>query len=163
MYNWSMYEHKHNSRGGSRRNQEAAKLRRSLLTRTDDTLSYHDVEIDSVPQNVAIINTDNLDTKKIFSMPGEHIPHGGLVDWMDNKWIITEMDANNEIYDRGIMRQCNYLLRWVDEESMQVFERWCLIEDGTKYLTGEYGDNDFILKRGDSRIAMTITKDAYYR
>ena len=28
-------------------------------------------------------------------------------------------------------------------------------------LTGEYGDNDFVITRGDSRIAMTITRDEY--
>lgn len=28
-------------------------------------------------------------------------------------------------------------------------------------LTGEYGDNDFVITRGDSRIAMTIARDEY--
>ena len=28
-------------------------------------------------------------------------------------------------------------------------------------LTGEYGDNDFIVTRGDSRISLTIAKDEY--
>ena len=161
MYNWSMYEQKHLSRGGSRREQEATRLRRNLLMKTDDTLSYQEIVIDGVSQNVAIINTDNLDTKKIIAMPGEQVTHGSLVEWMKNIWLVTEKDANNEIYDLGVMQQCNYLLRWVDADSKQVMERWCVIEDGTKYLTGEYGDRDFIVTRGDSRIAMTITKDKY--
>ena len=29
------------------------------------------------------------------------------------------------------------------------------------YLTGEYGDNDFIVVRGDSRISLTLAKDEY--
>lgn len=58
------------------------------------------------------------------------------------------------------MKQCNYLLRWIAEDDT-VVERWCVIEDGTKYLTGEYGDNDFIVVRGDSRISLTLAKDEY--
>ncbi len=79
---------------------------------------------------------------------------------MGNHWLITEKDANNELYTKGTMKQCNYLLRWIAEDDT-VVERWCVIEDGTKYLTGEYGDNDFIVVRGDSRISVTLAKDEY--
>lgn len=92
-------------------------------------------------------------------MPDEDLPHGGLVEWMNNRWLIIEKDANNEVYTRCKMRQCNYLLRWVNPSGM-IVERWCIIEDGTKYLTGEYGDNNFILTRGDSRISMIIARDS---
>lgn len=161
MFDWSMYESNFKSRGASRRDHLLSRKQRSLSSSVKSGLSYHSVIIDGQGRDVAIINTDNLDTKKIFSMPGEDLPHGGIVHWMDNYWIITEMDANDEVCARAIMRQCNYLLRWVDVSSKSVIERWCLIEDGTKYLTGEYGDNDFVLKRGDSRIAMTVTKDKF--
>lgn len=161
MFDWSMYESNFKSRGASRRDHALNRKQRSLSSSIKNGLSYHSVVIDGCDQEVAVINTDNLDTKKIFSLPGEHLRHGGIVHWMDNYWIITEMDANDEVYTKAIMRQCNYLLKWVDVVSKSVVERWCLIEDGTKYLTGEYGDNDFVLKRGDSRIAMTVTKDDF--
>ena len=57
------------------------------------------------------------------------------------------------------MIQCNYLLRWVNEEK-EIQERWCIIEDGTKYLTGEYGDRYFVVNRGDSRVYMTLPRDS---
>ena len=109
---------------------------------------------------MAVINSDNLNLKALCTMPGEDLPHGGLVEWMGNHWLITEKDANNELYTKGTMKQCNYLLRWIAEDDT-VVERWCVIEDGTKYLTGEYGDNDFIVVRGDSRISLTLAKDEY--
>lgn len=31
----------------------------------------------------------------------------------------------------------------------------------TTDLTGEYGDNDFVMNRGDSRISITLAKDEY--
>ena len=80
---------------------------------------------------------------------------GSLVEWADNHWLITEKDANNELRTRVKLLQCNFLLKWIDEDHI-IHEQWCVIEDGTKYLTGEYEDKDFFVTRGDSRIAMTI-------
>jgi len=48
----------------------------------------------------------------------------------------------------------------VDDEDI-IREQWCVIEDGTKYLTGEYEDRNFIVTRGDSRISMTIAKNEH--
>ncbi len=124
------------------------------------SLSYHNAVIDGEQRELAIIDSDNLDTKTLCSMPGEDLPHGGLVEWMDNRWLIIERDANNEVYTKAKMRQCNYLLRWIADDG-SIVERWCIVEDGTKYLTGEYSDNDFIITRGDSRIALIIAKDRY--
>lgn len=58
------------------------------------------------------------------------------------------------------MIQCNYLLRWVDSDAV-IHEQWCIIEDGTKYLTGQYEDRDFIVTRGDSRLGMIIAKNEF--
>ena len=58
------------------------------------------------------------------------------------------------------MIQCNYLLRWVSDDNT-ICEQWCIIEDGTKYLTGEFEDRNFVVTRGDSRIAMTLARNAY--
>ena len=87
--------------------------------------------IDGVSQEVAIVNSDNLDQKYIYSMPGEDIKHGGMVYWMDCYWLVDEKDANREIYTRAKLLQCNYLLKWVDPDGI-IREQWCNVEDGTK-------------------------------
>ena len=157
---WDLYESRINTRGVTRRGTQLLREKRFLSTKLPNSLSYHTVAIDSVEQNVAIIDTDNLDTKFIYSIPGEDIRHGGLVEWNDYYWLITERDANNEVYTRAKMVQCNYLLRWIDSNA-DIHEQWCIIEDGTKYLTGELEDKDYIITRGDSRISMTIAKNEY--
>ena len=131
-----------------------------LQRRTKDNLSFQTVTIDNIEQNVSIINSDNLNEKTIISLPGEDITHGGLVHWMDNYWLVTERDANSTVYTKCKMIQCNYLLKWVSEDDV-IHEQWCIIEDGTKYLTGEDEDRQFIVTRGDSRIAMTIARNEY--
>lgn len=160
MNPWSTYQARMNAQGGDKRSAVMQRERRFLNAKLPSSLSYHQVFINGVAQSLAVINSDNLDMKTLCSMPGEDFPHGGTVDWMENKWLIIGRDANNELYTRGAMRQCNYLLRWIADDG-NIVERWCIVEDGTKYLTGEYGDNDFIITRGDSRISLTLPKDEY--
>lgn len=157
---WDAYEARIEAIGPSKREAALKRECRFLTTKLPDNLSYKTVTIDSVSQEVAIIDTDNLDEKYIYSMPGEDITHGGLVEWMGNFWLITDRDAANEVYTRAKIVQCNYLLRWVDPDS-NIHEQWCVIEDGTKYLTGVYEDRDFIVTRGDSRLGLTIAKNKF--
>lgn len=136
---WDLYESRIVAHGTTKRGNQLLRETHNLLTKLPHHLSYHSVLIDDIERNVAIINTDNLDTKYIYSLPGEDIRHGGLVEWADNHWLITERDANNEVYTRAKMLQCNYFLRWVDDDNV-IHGQWCIVEDGTKYLTGEYED-----------------------
>ena len=160
MNGWELYESRMNIKGVTKRQEHLNRERRYQEKKIRESLSYHQVEIDDEARDVAIIDTDNLNTKFIFSMPGEDIRCGGLVSWADNHWLITERDANTEVYTRAKMIQCNYLLRWVDKDK-EIHEQWCIIEDGTKYLTGEYEDHDIIVTRGDSRISMTIARNEH--
>lgn len=156
---WDTYHSRLNAQGIDRRSAAMQREVRRLSAKMASNLSFHQVTIDGRPQSLSIINSDNLNQKTLCTLPGERLQHGGIVEWMDNHWLITEVDANNELYSKGTMLQCNYLLRWIADG--KVIERWCIVEDGTKYLTGEYGDNDFIMVRGDSRISLTIPKDRY--
>lgn len=157
---WDIYETRLNIKGATKRQEHLLRERRYQTMKIRDSLSYHIVSVDGVEREVAIIDTDNLYTKFIFSLPGEDIRNGSLVDWEDNHWLVTERDANSEVYTRGKMEQCNYLLKWVDSDD-EIHEQWCIIEDGTKYLTGEYEDREFVVTRGDSRISMTIARNEH--
>ena len=157
---WDTYQARLNVRGGDRRNVVLQREKRYLNTKLPASLSYRHAVVNGELRDLAILNSDNLDMKTVCTMPGEDLPHGGLVEWMNNRWLIITRDANNEVYTKGVMRQCNYLLRWIADDGA-IIERWCIVEDGTKYLTGEYGDNDFIITRGDSRISLAIQKDEY--
>lgn len=158
MNTWDLYQRRIDAKGGTRRNAALQREVRMLNSKLPNTLSYHTVTIDEVEKQVEIINTDNLDIKFIHTLPGEDIDCGSLINWMGYHWLVTERDANTEINTKAKIVQCNYLLKWVND-SGKICEQWCIIEDGTKYLTGEYEDRNFIVTRGDSRIAMTIAKN----
>ena len=157
---WDSYESRIAASGRSKREATLRRELHMLSTKLGDSLSYHSVEVDDAPQEVAIINSDNLNEKLIYSITNNVIKGGSLVKWMNNFWLVTECDANTEVYTKAKMCQCNHLLKWIDADK-NIHEQWCIIEDGTKYLTGEYEDRNFVVTRGDSRIAMTIGRNEY--
>lgn len=130
---WDLYESRAITHGKTRRSAELRKEQHRLNKQTKDTLSYFEVLVDGEERKVSIINSDNLNEKKMLSLPGEDFDCGGLVEWADNRWLITEKDANNEVYTKVKLLQCNYLLKWVDELN-EIHEQWCVIEDGTKLV-----------------------------
>lgn len=159
---WDSYQSRLASRGSSKRDVVLQREQDFLRRRLPDHLSYHTAVVDGQERELAIINSDNLEQKTICSMPGEDILGGALVEWAGAHWLVTERDANNEVYTKAIMQQCNYLLRWIANDG-KIVERWCIISDGTKYLTGEtissYNENGMSL--GDTRVSLTIARDAY--
>lgn len=118
--------------------------------------SCREVLINGQKQVVSITHRQNMSEKYICAMPGERLKHGGIVEFANNRWLITEVDADNEVYERGLMLQCNHKLRWIGKDG-KLKEKWCVVEDGTKYLIGEYTEN--IMAIGDARIALTVGKD----
>lgn len=176
MGEWDVYQNRMGVRGNTRRSSHLNRELQSIARHLPDNLSYteaviyqpehcfnvpaDDVSEFAIRQNVAVINSDNLNEKMIMAMPGEEIENGSLVHWMDQYWLISEQDANNTVYRRNKMLQCNYLLKWIDDEH-QIYEQWVAVEDGTKYLTGEYEDRSFVTTRGDSRIAITIARNIH--
>lgn len=158
MTAWDKYRALSEARGCSRKDAALYDEQYALVNEAQNSLSYFTVDIDNCTASAYILDSDNYNEKTIISMPGEHFKCGGLVNWKNNFWLITECDPNDTLYTRAKMIQCNYLLKWVSDDRV-VREQWCVIEDGTKYLVGEYEDRSFITTRGDTRLAMTIARN----
>lgn len=157
---WSTYEARFadgnqemDPKWNSAKDHIQGRLRRKLVS----SLSYKQVKYDGQDMRIAIVDISNdFGTKKIFSMPGETLPHGSVIEWEDSFWLITELNAHQELCYEGKMRRCNYYLKWINSKG-DIIGRWCVVEDGTKYLIGEReGD---IMAIGDARMAVTIGKD----
>lgn len=158
---WSSYQARLAAKGTTKREVRLNREKDYLTRKLKDTLSYHTVLVNNMERNMAIINSDNLNQKTLCSLPGEEFDSGSLVFWENNYWLVTQVDANNELYTKGTMLQCNHLLRWVADDGT-IIERWCIVEDGTRYLTGEVtAMYDIKLHTGDARISITIPRDEY--
>lgn len=153
---WNTYETRIEQSGVTRREEALKRIQSRFRHKIFDSLSCHDVLVEGKEQTVAILNKSDLSKKKICALPGERLVHGGYVDYENSKWIITEIDASNEVYESGLMTRCNHLLRWLNSDG-KVIEKWSIVEDGTKYLIGEQSQS--IMTIGDARIAVTLPKD----
>lgn len=157
---WDSYFYRTGQQDGTPQEKTLSHQQQVMRRKIKESLSYHPgVMVDGRTQDVAIVDTDNLDTKFIYSMPGDDLRHGATVDWNDQHWLIIEKDYNTGVQTRAKMQQCNYLLKWVNDDGV-IQKRWSIVEDGTKYLTGEYGDSFFILTRGDTRISIVLPLDS---
>lgn len=156
MSGWSIYESRMRSVGETRRERRLNTAREILRRKAMDSPACHLVTVNGYEQYVTITHKQDLSIKRICALPGETLPHGGLVTFADHTWLITELDADNELYERGLMQQCNYQLRWISKDG-ELREKWCIVEDGTKYLIGERAKE--FMSIGEARIAVTIAKD----
>lgn len=126
---WDTYENRVYVQGKTKREAALFRTSKRLSEKLGDSLSYHGVLIDGEERSVIIDDSDNLNEKIMHSLPGEDFMCGSLVEWADNHWLITEKDANNELRTRVKLLQCNFLLKWIDEDHI-IHEQWCVIEDG---------------------------------
>lgn len=154
---WDRYARYRDTFGVTKHDMWVKHTRDNIARKMLESPSCRLVQINDVDQTVCIVHTTEFDQKKIMSIPGEHLEHGGLVTFAGNKWLITEVDADNQIYDKGIMQQCNHILRWISKRDGELKEKWCYVADGTKYLIGEKVSD--LMTIGDARIAITIGKD----
>lgn len=152
---FDVYEARINAKGRTKRGAALQREKKYLRDHLPDNLSYQEAVVDGEARLVSIANSDNLNEKTIFSLPDEDLRHGALVEWMDNRWLITERDANTTIYTKCKMIQCNYLLKWINKDH-QIIEQWSVVSDGTKYLTGEFEDKLFMATRGDTRLSVIL-------
>lgn len=144
--------------GVTKRERAIHRAQSYITKKAEGAVSTETVLIDNAIQKVTILHkSEDVNIKKICSMPGETLQHGGIVDFADAKWLITDLDADDKVYANGIMQRCNYILKWLNNDG-RIVKRWCIVEDGTKYLVGERSGD--IITVGDARIAITIGKDA---
>ena len=155
---WDSFEARVEAAGKTKRERALNSTQMYMRYKTQHSLSSKIVSINGTEQRVTIINQEEWDQRKIIALPGDTIPHGGIVDFADNKWLIIKKDPDAEICESGLMKQCNYLLKWRDRQTGEIIEKWSIVEDGTKYLIGEQDED--IISVGASRFALTLAKDS---
>ena len=122
-----------------------------------NTLDAYSVLINGVSQGLTILKTNNSNIKKIKSMAGETFYAGSIVDWKGSKWLVTEVDTNNEIITCGKMQECNYQLKFQDENA-KIIETWIVSQNAAQYNNGESGNKTIVL--GSDQLMLFIPYNA---
>ena len=108
----------------------------SIIRQAHESPSYFEVELsDGVKNNkikVLIINTSKTNVKKIVSIPIDNNDFfaGNIIDWKNRKWLITEIESNDDICISGLMMYCNYELKWQNEK-LDILEYPVIVESNS--------------------------------
>lgn len=121
--------------GNTRRDREIYETQQSINKRAKHSPAYKKILIDGKEQQAVITSATNLYEKKINALPNEHIYAGSIVEWNGRRWIIQYTDCEDEIYQRGIMQQCNICLKWQNSKG-DIIVRYGFSEDITEYVNG---------------------------
>lgn len=152
------YIHRYHADDKTMREEIVQRERRTIALKMKKSLDYKkDVTIDGRKRDCLIVRGKTPESKYLYTL--DNFRAGAVVEFANEHWLIQDKEADNELYYRGILLRCNYLLRWIDNG--KIIQRWVNVEDGTSYLTGEYSDNYLFATRGDTRIKLTIGKDEF--
>jgi uncharacterized protein YjdB len=116
------YQTRNSMYGNGVRDIRIDNTKRKISSIFTDSPSYHEVSINSstTPTGVWLVdNSDNKDTKDIYSQTDYPIHVGDLIDWNGHKWLITIRDDMTEVYYKGIANKCLAPLKWLNDEGIE--------------------------------------------
>lgn len=122
----------------NKREKNLAKINKHADRHFEDTFDTQDVLVNNEPMQLMIIRDTDNNTykKKIKSRHNDIIRLGDYVKWNNQIWIITLLDTDDKVWNRGYMYLCQLMIRWQNADG-KIVERWGYSEDYTKYSMGE--------------------------
>lgn len=127
LNSWELYEARLNVAGKYGRDRAIQREREALLRKYMNSPALKDVEIDDVPQQLFIHSTDTPSEKTFNTLPGETVDIGDIIYWNEMHWLVTKVDFDDEITRGGRIVQCNRQIRWQNQHTGEIIERWCLL------------------------------------
>lgn len=143
----------------NRREKELAKINNEMSKHFEDTYGTVDILLNGTPTQLMIIKDTDNNTykKKIKSVHGDKFNLGDYVEWNNQKWLVTLIDADERTWNRGYMYLCVVPLRWQNSEG-KIVERYAYSEDFTKYSNGTTGNSAVTI--GDNQYGLTLPIDS---
>ena len=143
----------------NRREKELAKINNEMSKHFKDTYGTVDILLNGTPTQLMIIKDTDNNTfkKKIKSVHGDKFNLGDYIEWNNQKWLVTLIDADERTWNRGYMYLCTVPLRWQNSDG-KIIERYVYSEDFTKYSNGTTGNNTITI--GDNQYGLTVPVDS---
>ena len=128
MTTWDLYESRLLKSGEQQRDRilsrEVETIRRKYWTAP--SLKLISVENRDRRQYILIHSTDIPSEKTFNTLPGETMSIGDIIEWKGMHWLVTQIDFDDEITRSGRIVQCNRKIRWQNQKTGAIVERWCL-------------------------------------
>lgn len=132
---WSSFEKNAKASGNSRRERELNKARHYLNKYGENNPSYKKVKINGIDDVLAINTGTQPYYKKFHTLPDHQINAGDYVEWANAIWLVKTADFDDELIIDGALQQCNYVLRWQDD-NLNIIDRQVVSQGATAYNTG---------------------------
>ena len=142
----------------SLRDAKTQQIKMDLNNDFDKPLDCFTVLVDGVAKDLTIIETNNLDEKKIKARPNTSFKSGQVVEWMDWYWLITKVNRRNDIVTNGKMKECTYHLYW-QNESGEIIDKWAFVANASSYSNGESGNATITLSANQFLVVMPKDED----
>lgn len=107
-----------------------AALQKDFANHFKDSIDYQpEAKVNGKQQELIVAKNKSVtNTRRIYAYPGETFYAGDVVDALNAKWLITEVDQNKEVYTKGVMQLCNRELIWQNRHTGEILRRWVTAE-----------------------------------
>lgn len=157
MADFDSYKARVTFRGNTARERALFYEKRNLTINAPDSLSCKQCKINGVDQSLIIDDGTLPYYKNIKSLPDETFNAGDLIEWAEAMWLVVSCDWDKEVYTYGKLQQCNYILKWQDEQA-NIIERWSVVLSASKYNNGEKYNNVIVV--GSNQIMVYLPLDS---
>lgn len=138
MTDYSLYRKRIGINGETLRESNVGLFKSQYQSLAKNSNSYKTVNIDeSDEQTGALIISKQVENQKTITIvdDGVEINLGSKVVWNGTSWIVIEKSIDEDVYIRGVIQQCNYILNFQIGDS-EIYCEPCIIDDKTTLNTG---------------------------
>lgn len=123
------YRNRVNFRGNSLRKRIVKRDQDMIVNHLPNNPSYKEVKYgdDYIYLSITTKNKLTNDEKNFATLPNFHIDRGEIIEWNDGYWMVMSHDSDEEIYERGKLKRCNYDLQWLNE-NRDIITRRCIVD-----------------------------------
>lgn len=141
-------------------------IKNDILNDFQRSPSFYEVYIGDILREVQII-TDRKNNKKILSKPNESFNLGDVVTWNGNKFLVIDIDEDNQIQTKGVIQLCNNYLNFYDQNHI-LYQIPCIIGNNistsleeTKYMIEN--DDNITIRIPNNDITSSININDIYK
>lgn len=117
----------------------------------------HAVEVRGIFEgNVA--DTSLKSMERCLLVPIGTLQSGDYIFFEDEYWIIDGRPGNNKVYEKAVLKECQYKLKWQKSDGT-IIERFGNFTSASKYDIGESGNSTIVLSSNNFTILIPHDED----
>lgn len=155
--NWSLFDARVLVNGNTSKDRQINNYKNTLTRYKVNSLSYKDIEIDGVAENLFITDTKDPYVKNFQDVDEVITSAGTIIEYVGEHWLVEKLSFDGELYKTGNLRYCNYNLKFLSS-TLQPTSRYCYV---TRTRSGtDINGNPVQIELGNGRLSITLPYDS---